>query len=197
MTKDDLIQFEQEVAARFERKEIPGPIHLSGGNEDQLIDIFKQIKPTDWVFSTWRSHYHALLHNVPPEKVMDQIMAGRSMNLMFPEHNFFTSAIVGGILPIAVGVAYALRGKDYPTNSEHHVWCFIGDMTETTGICHESTEFAKGYGLPITFVVEDNGLSCNSPTSDCWGDTYWPVQWENYKYKRSWPHTGCGKWVNF
>src|SRR3990172_10585533 len=125
MTKADLIRFEQEVADRFERKEIPGPIHLSGGNEDQLIEIFKQIKPTDWVFSTWRSHYHALLHGIPEEKVMDQIMQGRSMNLMFPEHNFFTSAIVGGICPIAVGIAYALKMQGKFDN----VLCFIFDMT--------------------------------------------------------------------
>lgn len=194
MNKADLIAFEKEVAARFERKEIPGPIHLSGGNEDQLIEIFQNIKPTDWVFSTWRSHYHALLHGIPEDKVMDQIMQGHSMNLMFPEHNFFTSAIVGGICPIAVGVAEALmRNK---TNLAR-VWCFVGDMTATTGIYHESFNYVTGHHLPIKFIIEDNELSCNTPTKACWGIRYNDFDARRYSYTREWPHTGCGKWVNF
>jgi TPP-dependent pyruvate/acetoin dehydrogenase alpha subunit len=195
MTKDDLIRFEREVADRFERREIPGPIHLSGGNEDDLIHIFKDIPHTDFVFSTWRSHYHALLHGVPEDKVMSEIMAGRSMNLMFPEHNFFTSAIVGGILPIAVGVAYAnkLKGLDQT------VWCFIGDMTATTGIFHESVNYAFINNLPIIFVIEDNGLSCNTPTDVVADTDSYPMYNSimRYEYTRQWPHTGCGKWVHF
>ena len=196
MTKEDLIAFEAEVARRFEAKEIPGPIHLSGGNEDQLIEIFKDIKPTDWVFSTWRSHYHALLHGVPPEKVMAEIMAGRSMSLMFPEHNFFTSAIVGGILPIACGVAYALKGSEPETPYRPQVHVFIGDMTENTGICHESEQYAIHNELPICFIVEDNEMCCNTPTSEAWGPDYMLMNWERYTYKRTYPHVGIGKWVN-
>lgn len=193
MTKDDLIKFENEVAKAFEAKLIPGPIHLSGGNEDQIIEIFKQVKHTDWVFSTWRSHYHALLHGVPPDKVMAEIMSGRSMNLFFPENNFFTSAIVGGILPISVGVAYALKQQGV----DQHVWCFVGDMAETTGISHECEQFAIHNELPIRFIVEDNGLSCNTPTHAAWGEGYALAEWERYTYKRKVPHCGTGKWVTF
>src|SRR3990172_9391205 len=170
MNKADLIRFEREVADRFERKQIPGPIHLSGGDEDQLIEIFKYIKPTDWVFSTWRSHYHALLHGVPEDKVMSEIMAGRSMNLMFPEYNFFTSAIVGGGLPIAVGVAYAIKQRlpkgewtycitevgentEFSIMTDQKVWCFICDMTATTGIFYESDRFSIHQDLPIKFLI--------------------------------------------
>jgi TPP-dependent pyruvate/acetoin dehydrogenase alpha subunit len=197
LTKDDLIRFEKEVSDRFERGEIKGPIHLSGGNEDQLIEIFQDIKPTDWVFSTWRSHYHALLHCIPEDKVMSEIMAGRSMNLMFPEYNFFTSAIVGGVLPIAVGVAAALKWQ----GSGSKVWCFIGDMTATTGIFHETSSFTYSVGLPIKFIVEDNGFSTNSPTIDTWGELSTPKS-ENpfvlsYEYERTYPHCGIGKFVQF
>lgn len=190
MTKDELIAFEQEVAEAFESKLIPGPIHLSGGNEDQLIEIFKQIKPTDWVFSTWRSHYHALLHGIPADQVMAEIMSGRSMGMHFPEHNFFTSAIVGGILPIAVGVAYALKGTG------KHVWCFIGDMAATTGIFHESVNYATKHRLPIRFIIEDNGLSCNTPTEDVTVTDFHHMA-ESYRYHREVPHCGTGKWVTF
>ena len=190
MTKDELIAFEKEVADRFERGEIHGPIHLSGGNEDQLIEIFKQIKPTDWVFSTWRSHYHALLHGVPREAVMDEIMAGKSMSLMFPEHNFFTSAIVGGILPIAVGVAWALK------DSDQQVWCFVGDMTATTGAFYESYRYSVNHELPIQFVIEDNGICCNTPTDAVWGEPKSPTKHQRYEYQRTFPHVGMGKWVD-
>src|SRR5262245_53053446 len=101
MKARELIAFEREVADRYNAGEIRGPVQLSGGNEQQLIEIFRDIPKDAWIFSTWRSHYHALLHGIPREKVMAQIVAGKSMNLNFPEHRFFTSAIVGGILPIA------------------------------------------------------------------------------------------------
>ena len=98
MTPQQLIDFENDIAAEFNAGKIPYPIHLSGtGNEDWLIDFFKQINPQDWVFSTWRSHYHALLKNMSPEKLKAKIMAGESMHIMDKELNFFSSSIVGGI----------------------------------------------------------------------------------------------------
>ena len=176
MTAAELIAFEREVADRFERGEIRSPVHLSGGNEDALIAIFKEVRREDWVFSTWRSHYHALLHGIPPDAVMAQIMSGRSMNLNFPEHRFLASAIVGGILPIACGVAYA----------GNRVWCFVGDMTASIGGFHDAHEFAFCNALPITFLVEDNGLSTNTPTHDAWGRSDfrgWSILEKNYKYQ--------------
>ncbi len=187
MTKTDLIAFEAEVAARFERGEIRGPVHLSGGNEEQLIEIFKDVPKDAWVFSTWRNHYHALLHGIPREKVMAQIMAGHSMNLSFPEYRFFTSAIVGGILPIAVGVASV---------SEHPVWCFVGDMTALSGAFAESERYAQRNQLPITFVIEDNGVSTNSPTAACWGELN-SYNTRHYIYRRTTKHVGTGTFVQF
>mgnify|MGYP001579724088 FL=1 len=180
MTAAELIAFEREVADRFERGEIHAPIHLSGGNEAQLIEIFKDVPREAWVLSTWRSHYHALLHGVPPEKVMAEIMAGRSMNLNFPEHRFLTSAIVGGILPIACGLAYA----------GEQVWCFVGDMTASIGAYWDALKLAHG----VNFVVEDNGLSTNTPTKECW---HFLAKECRYQYKRTFPHVGSGVYVAF
>ena len=188
MKKSELIAFEREVADAFEAKKIFGPIHLSGGNEDQLIEIFNNVEPTDWVCSSWRNHYHALLHGIPPEKVMAQIMAGRSMNLAFPEYRFFTSAIVGGILPIACGLAYA----------GNRVWCFIGDMTASIGAFHDAQEYAFCNALPITFVVEDNGVSTNTPTYEAWGRKNGRMDdLLRYDYTRTYPHVGSGVYVQF
>ena len=188
LTKSDLIEFEQEVANAFTAKKVNGPIHLSGGNEDQLIEIFKEIKRTDWVFSTYRSHYHALLHGVPRDWLMQQILDGHSMNIMSPEHRFFSSAIVGGCLPIAVGMA---RGGQ-------RTWCFVGDMAATTGAFHEALQYVGGLSLNCIFVVEDNGMSCDTPTYKCWHDGMEPYQHGrkiSYHYTRKWPHSGVGKYV--
>lgn len=188
MTKESLIAFERRVAELFEAGAIPGPVHLSGGNEEQLIRIFSKIKPHDYVFATWRNHFHALLKGIPEELVMEQIRQGRSMNLMFPEYRFFTSAIVGGIAPIATGVAMALR------DTGQEVWCFIGDMAAETGVVRESMAFASHHLLPIHFIVEDNQFSCNSPTAK----TTAKHDYNNgYTYERTWPHCGTGKWVTF
>ncbi len=187
MTPERLCAFERQVADLFEAGAIPGPVHLSGGNEEQLIRIFSEIHPQDYVFSTWRSHFHALLKGIPEELVLDQIRQGRSMNLMFPEYNFFTSAIVGGIAPIATGVAMANKYFG-------EVWCFIGDMAAETGVVRESMAFASHHLLPIHFIVEDNKFSCNSPTDK----TTTKHNYSNgYTYERTWPHCGTGKWITF
>jgi len=81
MNKEDLIRFETDIKEEFLQAKIKAPIHLSDGNEDQLIDIFKSIDGNDWVFSTWRNHYHALLHGLDPVWLKEQIIMGRSMSI--------------------------------------------------------------------------------------------------------------------
>lgn len=195
MDADTLRAFEREIAAAFEAKTIHAPVHLSGGNEDSLIAIFRDVVRQDWVFSTYRNHYHALLHGIPAEVVKSHILAGQSMFWSDPAHHFVTSAIVGGILPIAVGVAAAIQRRGDPET----VWVFVGDMAATTGAFHEAVAYADGHELPIRFIVEDNGFSTDSPTRECWGKDIpcpSPRVWR-YSYKRVWPHVNSGKWVNF
>jgi len=111
LDKNDLINFEEEIKKIYESGKIKAPIHLSGNNEEQLIKIFKKIKKNDWVFSTWRNHYHALLKGIPKEWLKKEIIAGRSMGINNIKHKFYSSAIVGGILPIALGTAQAIKLK--------------------------------------------------------------------------------------
>ena len=80
-------------------------------NEITLIRIFKNIKKTDWVFSSWRNHYHAILKGVPLKLIKKEIISGRSMGLNFKKYNFYSSSIVGGIIPIALGVAKSIKLK--------------------------------------------------------------------------------------
>ena len=192
--EEELIHFENKIVESWDAGKIRGPVHLSGGNEKPLIEIFKRISENDWVFSTWRSHYHALLKGVSPDWLELEILDGRSISIINREKKFYSSAIVGGIIPIATGVAMSNK-RD---NKNEIVWCFIGDMTFETGTFMENYKYIKNFGLPVRFVVEDNGVSTNTPTIETWGKTNEiPNDVVYYKYEKHWPHYGTGKWVVF
>ena len=192
-TREQLIAFEKRVAAAFAEKQIRAPIHLSGGNEDQLIEIFRNVQPGDYVFSNWRSHYHALLKGIPEEWVISEILAGRSMHLMSKEHRFISSAIVGGMLPIACGVALGIKLNG--RSERCHV--FVGDMTARTGLFHEFKQYCQGHHLPVRIVIEDNGFSTNAPTEVVWGTATAPLRIDRYDYTRKYPHCGLEQYVAF
>ena len=194
-SKEELIAFEDDIISHWENGEIRGPIHLSNGNEEQLIKIFNKIDIEDWVFSTWRSHYHALLHGVEPSTLKQKILDGKSITIIDKDSKFYSSAIVTGILPIALGVAKGLKRK----GSKENVWCFIGDMTFETGIFYEVHKYARNFDLPLYFVVEDNEVSTNTPTAHTWNNIQREIPEDviYYKYKSKYPHYGTGKWVVF
>lgn len=194
MTADELIAFERRVQEEFEAGRVAGPVHLSGGNEAQLIEVFREVNREDWVFSTWRNHYHALLHGISPEWVFAEILAGRSLSLNSAAHRFYTSAIVGGILPIATGVAAGIKR----CRGSAKVWCFIGDMASLGGACMEATQYANSFDLPLRIVIEDNGMSTGTPTHEAWGcgvdvSERWEPILRSYKYTRTVPHYGSGR----
>jgi len=195
LSKEDLIEFEDDIISNWESGNIRGPIHLSNGNEEQLIEVFKKISPTDWVFSTWRSHYHALLHGVEPKKLKQKILDGKSITIVDKESNFYASAIVTGTLPIALGVAKSIKYND----GDDKVWVFLGDMSFESGIFYEVHKYARNFNLPLYFVVEDNGVSTNTPTLDTWNGIQREIPEDviYYQYKSKYPHYGTGKWVVF
>lgn len=193
MNKEDLISFEADIAAEFNAGKIKAPIHLSGGNEEILISIFQDFRPGDYCFSTWRNHPHALLAGIPPEEVKRQIMAGRSMTVCSPVHRFFSSAIVAGCLPIALGVAWQIKRR----GGDETVFCFIGDMTACTGMAHECFNYAKAHALPLRIIIEDNGKSVCTDTASVWGNKRPMIDAEGYEWQLPWPHSGSGKRINF
>ena len=196
---EELISFETEIADLFNTAKIRSPIHLYFGNEKEIIDVFKDVKDEDWVMCSWRSHYQCLLKGVSPEKLKEEIVAGRSISLCFPKQRIVSSAIVGGILPIAVGVAMGIKRS----GGENKVHCFLGDMTSETGIFHECIKYATNHELPIRFIIEDNGKSVCTDTRETWKQNV--LTYENskhplviyYKYQTKYPHAGAGKRVQF
>ena len=210
-TPASLIAFTERVKAAFLDKQIHAPVHLNSSTQaEPLIGIFKSIRPQDYVFSTWRSAYHALLKGVPEEEVFQAILDGRSMYLMFRKRNFFSSAIVGGILPIALGVAAGIKrmnddaratfanqnGCSAVLANDALVYVFIGDMCARTGLYHEFLQYSNGHSLPIRVIVEDNGLSTNASTRETWG-TGEPLIHASYRYQRTEPHVGLHQKVSF
>lgn len=199
MNKEELIAFEDEVASLFNSGKIRAPVHLYSGNEEQIIHTCRDIRPQDWIFCSWRSHYQCLLKGVPRGELMAEILAGRSISLCFPEYRIYSSAIVGGVVPIAVGAAMAIKHK----NEDSRVYCFMGEMTAETGIAHESIKYSRNHQLPIHFVVEDNSKSVCTDTRQAWNQPVLSFESSNdeyvsyYKYETKYPHAGAGVRVQF
>lgn len=195
MNKKQLIEFEKEIGDLFDAGKIPYPIHLSGGNEKQLIEIFKKIKKGDYVFSTHRSHFHYLLKGGSPEKLKKMILEGHSICINDKNLNFFSSAIVAGCPAIATGVALALKKK----KSKRHVFCLVGDGAEDEGHFYEAVRYVDGHNLPCTFIIEDNDRSVETTKKVRYGNTIikWPKCVKRYHYKCNYPHVGTGNFVDF
>ena len=199
MDKEDLIKFEEEIAELFNGANISAPVHLYYGNEDQIIDVFKKVRPQDWVFCSWRSHYQCLLKGVPTEEIKNEILAGRSISLCFPDYKIYSSALVGGSLPVAVGTAIAIKRKD----EDSKVYCFMGDMTSETGIAHECIKYSRNHQLPIHFIIEDNSKSVCTDTRETWNVSSLSYEEKHdsnityYHYETKYPHAGAGTRVQF
>ncbi len=199
LTKQELIDFEQDIAETFNSGLIKAPIHLYSGNEDQMIEIFKNVKEEDWLFCSWRSHYQCLLKGVSKDVLKQDIIDGKSITLCYPEFNIYSSAIVTGNIPIATGTAFDIKRK----GMGNHVWCFVGDMTSETGTFYENHKYAVNHDLPITYIIEDNGKSVCSETLSVWNIEELSYSKKDipkviyYKYETKYPHAGSGKRIQF
>ena len=196
---EQLIAFEEDIAEEFNAANIKAPVHLYSGNENKIIKLFKRVRPQDWVLCSWRSHYQCLLKGVPPKEVKAEIMAGHSITLNFPKYRILSSAIVTGVLPIAVGLGMGIQHD----GGNERVWCFLGDMTSETGAAHECIKYVRNHKLPVHFVIEDNGKSVCTDTRQTWNTEKLTYEDVNdpyityYKYESKYPHAGAGQRVQF
>ncbi|NDB28384.1 hypothetical protein EB169_03500 [archaeon] len=210
VTKEEMIEFENEIGNLFNIKLIRSPIHLYYSNENQMLEIFKKVDcQNDWVFCGWRNHYQALCKGIPKEVIKNEILKGKSMVMNLPEYKFLCSSIVGGIAPIALGTALAIKKK----NLNSKVWCFMGDMSAETGSFHESYKYSLNFDLPINWIIEDNRKSVLTPTDLTWnrdlpyyidsseykdGQIYYKNKIIYYQYSNNkYPHAGAGVRVQF
>jgi TPP-dependent pyruvate/acetoin dehydrogenase alpha subunit len=208
ITPADLINFEARVQLLWEEGDLPYLTHLSGGNEQQLLDIFADIKPGDWIFASHRCHYHYLLAGLVNGKTWTEITtelllkirAGQSMFLYSKDYNFLASAICAGNCAIAAGTAWAMKRKRPADGPLPRVWCFLGDGAEEEGHFYEAVRWVEGHVLPCTFIIEDNDRSCSTTKEQRRGDyaPFLPFLFDQhecvrrYRYTPTWPHAGSG-----
>jgi len=164
-----LIAFEKRLQA--DMNNIHNPTHLCLGQEEVPQAMYDNLKPEDWVFSTHRAHGHALAKGVDEQELWDEIHGYKSgLNGGFsgsqgfsdPKRNFYCTAIVGGLVGVATGVAYALKLE----RSSAMVVCCIGDAGTEQGVFWESINFAALHQLPIAYICENNGKSVDALISE-------------------------------
>lgn len=190
-TREQLITFEQSIRELWEAGELNCLLHLCGGNEGQLIDIFEGINPGDWVFSTHRSHYHFLLAGGAPEVLRQRIIEGDSMFIFDKALNFVSSSILAGTCAMAAGVAAAIKER----GGSERVFCFLGDGAEDEGNFYEAVCFVQGRNLPCRFIIEDNNRSVDTDKPSRRGSDFhmaWPSCVTRYHYTPTFPHAGSG-----
>jgi len=170
-------KFEERVGDLVSEGKIRTPCHLYIGQEAVAVGVCFALDKDDCVFSTHRSHGHYIAKGGDIKKLMAEIYCkatgcskgkGGSMHITAPEVGFLgSSAIVGGSIPLAVGVSLASSIQD---NGRIAV-AFFGDGAICEGVFYESLNFAALKKLPVIFVCENNFYSTHMPISKIQADT--------------------------
>jgi TPP-dependent pyruvate/acetoin dehydrogenase alpha subunit len=152
-------------------KDIFVPVHLCLGQESVAADIHEHIRPEDWLFSHHRNHGHYLAKGGSEQKLWDEIMGletglnggfAGSQGISDSSINFHASAIVGGLVGVATGTAYALKMD----KSKAIAVCVLGDGGTEAGVFWESLNFAALHKLRIAYIVENNEKSVDAHISE-------------------------------
>ncbi|MBU3741196.1 MAG: pyruvate dehydrogenase (acetyl-transferring) E1 component subunit alpha [Candidatus Kapabacteria bacterium] len=155
-------RFEDASAEQYSRGNIRGFLHLYSGEEAIAAGVMQALRHDDIILSSYREHGHALARGIAPSVIMAEMFGmadgccrgrGGSMHLFDVATNFYGgTAIVASHLPMAVGMALAIRKRD-----EHRiVCCFFGDGAAAEGTFAESLNLAALWSVPVLFVCENN-----------------------------------------
>jgi pyruvate dehydrogenase E1 component alpha subunit/2-oxoisovalerate dehydrogenase E1 component len=155
-------RFEEKSAELYSAMKIRGFLHLYIGEEAVAVGVMQALGPEDGVVATYREHGHALARGVSGERIMAEMFGkvegcsrgrGGSMHLFDASKRFYGgNAIVGGGLPIAVGLALS----DSMRRQQRLTCCFFGEGAAAEGEFHESLNLAALWRLPVLFVCENN-----------------------------------------
>ncbi len=155
-------RFEERAAECYMAGSIRGFLHLAIGEEATIAGCLAALEPEDRVVAAYREHAHALLRGVPAAAVMAEMFGrmggssrgrGGSMHIFDAERQFYGGyAIVGGGMPLAVGLALADRMESRP----HVTACCFGDGAVAEGAFHECLNLAALWKLPVLFICENN-----------------------------------------
>jgi pyruvate dehydrogenase E1 component alpha subunit len=154
--------FEDRCAELYSAGKIRGFLHLYNGEEGVAVGVMQALRPEDDIAGTYREHGHAIARGIPMRSLMAELYGklegccrgrGGSMHIFDRERRFFGgNAIVGGGLPLAVGLGLGerLMGRDAIAA------CFFGEGAVAEGEFHESMNLASLWHLPVLFICENN-----------------------------------------
>ena len=155
-------RFEEACIDFAGEQRVPGHFHVYIGQEATGVGVMSTLDKGDYIHSTHRNHGHLIARGADPSKALAEILgkvggyAGGKAGTLHgcaPELNFpLSSGIVAGILPIAIGTAYAMKQRKLPNVSV----CFFGDGAMEEGAAYEALNLAALWKLPIIFVCENN-----------------------------------------
>jgi pyruvate dehydrogenase E1 component alpha subunit len=155
-------RFEERCSDLYQVGKIRGFLHLYIGEEAVAVGAMQALGPEDSIVSTYREHGHALARGMPAGCLMAELYGkangcsgghGGSMHFFDKGRRFFGGyAIVGGGLPIAVGIALAEKKR----GTSNVVACFFGDGAVVEGEFHEAMNLARLWRLPVLFICENN-----------------------------------------
>ena len=155
-------RFEEKAAEMYALGKIGGFLHLYIGQEAVAVGAMSTLRPDDYTIAGYREHGHILAKGGDPRRIMAELFGrrdgvsrgkGGSMHMFDRAINFLGGhAIVGGYLPIAAGVGFAIRYED----RDRVILCFFGDGSVPQGEFHESLNLAALWKLPVVFICENN-----------------------------------------
>ena len=155
-------RFEEKAAEMYSLQKIHGFLHLYIGEEATGVGAMQAFTPEDSIVATYREHGHALARGMPARVLMAEMYGkatgcshghGGSMHFFDVSRRFYGGyAIVGGGMPVAVGLALA----DKMQNRRAITGCYFGDGAVAEGEFHESLNLAALWKLPVLFLCENN-----------------------------------------
>lgn len=155
-------RFEERCAEMYAIGRIGGFCHLYIGQEAVSTGIISLLRPDDYIITTYRDHGQALARGMTPRAVMSELFGrqdgcakgkGGSMHMFDKQLGFLGGhGIVGGHVPIAAGVGFAIRYR----GGDQVIACFMGESVVNTGAFHEALNMAALWKLPCIFIIENN-----------------------------------------
>ena len=158
----EIRQFEEKIRFLFLEGKMPGTVHQYIGMEACAVGVCTALDGDDVITSTHRPHGHAIARGVPMDAIMGELYGkttgcchgkGGSMHVGDLSKGMLPAiAIVGGSLPIVMGMGLAFKIRKEPRGAVG----FFGDGASNEGAFHEALNMASVYGVPVLFVCENN-----------------------------------------
>jgi dihydrolipoamide dehydrogenase len=165
-------RFEERAQEQYTKAKIGGYCHLNIGEEATVVGGIHALKLSDYIFTSYREHGHAIARGIDPRAVMAELFGketgtshgrGGSMHMFDAKLRFMGGyGIVGGHLPLAAGGGWAVRYR----KEKDVVFCMFGDGATNIGAFHESLNMSKVFDLPVVWFCVNNRYGMGTPVEN-------------------------------